>query len=180
MELIQIPGITPDQQLTLMAWGIGGAFIALLVAGMTNRVVIFANGKDLMWTVSIFLAPVIGLVIAGSLVPEGREFQDETAAVVVAGIGGVFALFACIMTFILAIKHNGLFVGIILGIFKVVAALLAAVCAIGLIGKIFDQEGGSFVSRIFAVVVFGFLLWVMRKLINGDEVYARREQIMSA
>tara|TARA_A100001037_G_C15042593_1_gene586227 strand:+ start:91 stop:633 length:543 start_codon:yes stop_codon:yes gene_type:complete len=178
MELIQIPGLTPDQQFTLMAWGIGGAFIALLVAGMTNRVVIFANGKDLMWTVSIFLAPVIGFVIAATLVPEGREFRDETSAVVVAGIGGVFALLSCVMTFILAIKHNGFFIGIILGIFKVMAALLAAVCAIGLLGKIFGEQGGSFASKMFALIFFGLLLWMIGKLINGDEVYARRGQIM--
>ncbi len=162
-----------------MAWGIGGAFIALLVAGMTNRVVIFANGVDLMWTVSIFLAPVIGFAIAAFLVPEGREFEDETAAVVVAGIGGVVGLFACLMAFILAIKHNGLFIGIIIGIFKVVAALLAAVCAIGLLGKLFDQ-GSSVASKVLAAAVFGILLWMIQKLINGDKVYARREQIRSA
>ena len=180
MDLLTIPGLTSDQQLILMLWGVGGSFIVLLVAGMTNRVVIFADGIDLMWTVAVFGAPVIGFAIGATLVPEGGEFENETAAVVVAGIGGVIGLGGCVMTFISSIKHNGLFLGTVIGIFKVMAALLAAVCAIGLLGKIFGEEGGSFASRMFAFVVFGFLLWMIRKLINGDEVYARRGQIMSS
>ena len=174
MDLLQIPGLASDQQLTLMAWGIGGSFIALLVAGMTNRVVIFADGKDLTWTLTIFVAPVIAFVIGATLVPEGREFADETAAAVVSSIGGVIGLIACGMTFMLSIKHNGLVLGIIIGVFKIMASLLAAICAIGLLGKIFGKDTGSFASRMFAVVVFGILLWMIQKLINGDEVYARR------
>ena len=177
MDLLTIPGLTSDQQLIMMAWGVGGSFIVLLVAGMTNRVVIFADGNDLMWTVSVFLAPIMGLMIAGTLVPEGGEFENETAAIVVAGIGGVIGLGGCVMTFILSIKHNGLFLGIIIGIFKVVAALVAAVCAIGLLGKIFGKDTGSFSKRMMAAIVFGILLWMIQKLINGDEVYIRRAEI---
>ena len=174
MDLLTIPGLTSDQQLILMLWGVGGSFIVLLVAGMTNRVVIFSDGIDLMWTVLVFGAPVIGFVIGATLVPEGGVFENEISAVVVAGIGGVIGLGGCLMTFISSIKHNGLFLGIIIGIFKVLAALLATLCAIGLLGKIFDKDAGSFSKRMMAVVVFGILLWMIQKLINGDEVYIRR------
>ena len=169
-----IPSLTSDRQLILMAWGVGGACIAVLVAGMTNRVVIFADGKDLNWTLSIFVVPAIAFMIAATLVPEGKELSDEPAAVVVTIIGGVLALIACVMTFVVSIRHNGLVVGVIIGIFKVAAALLVGVCAIGLLGKIFSKEGGSAGSKILAVVVFGILLWITQKLINGDEVHARR------
>ena len=174
MDLLTISGLTSDQQLIMMAWGVGGSFIVLLGAGMTNRVVIFADGIDLMWTVLVFGAPVIGFVIGTTLVPEGGVFENETAAVVVAGIGGVIGLVGCLMTFILSIKHNGLFLGAVIGIFKVMAALLAAVCAIGLLGKIFGKDAGSFSKRMMAAIVFGILLWMIQKLINGDEVYIRR------
>jgi len=179
MDILTIPGITPDQQLTLMAWGIGGSFIALLLAGMTNRVVVFASGWDLVWTLSIFLAPLIGFVIATSLVPEGKEFEDEAVALVVTGFGGVIAVIGCLKTVFSSIKHNGLVLGIIVAIFKILAAVLAAVCAIGFLGKIFEDKA-SFSSRMIGLVFFGLLLWVMRKLINGDEVRARRSELKSA
>ena len=179
MDQFLIPGLTSDQHLILMAWVVGGAFIAVLVAGMTNRVVIFADGKDLTWTLSIFVVPAIALMIAATLVPEGQEFLDEPLAVVVTSIGGVLALIACAMTFVISIRHNGLVVGIIIGIFKVMAAVLAAVCALGLLGQIFEKKGGSTASRLLALAVFGILLWLINKLINGDEVHARRAQITS-
>ena len=143
MDLFLIPGLTSDQQLTLMAWGVGGAFIAVLLAGMTNRVVIFADGIDLTCTLSIFVVPAIAFFIASTLVPEGQELSDEPAAVVVASIGGVLALIACVKTFVISIRHNGLVVGVIVGIFKVAAAVLAAVCALGLLGQIFEKKEGQ-------------------------------------
>ena len=167
-------GISSDQQLTLILWGIGGSFVTLLLLGMTNRVVVFADGKDLLWTVCIFLIPLIAFFIAATLVPEGQEVFDDSLSSIVVGIGGVLGSISCVIVFFLSIKHNGLFVGVIVGIFKVMAAVLAAVCAIGLLGKIFGKDTGSFAARMFAVVVFGTLLWMMTKLINGDEVYERR------
>ena len=172
-------GINSDQQLTLILWGIGGSFVALLLLGMTNRVVVFADGIDLLWTVCIFLTPIIAFFIAATLVPEGQEVFDDSLSSIVVGIGGVLGLISCVMAFVLSIKHNGLFVGVIVGIFKVMAAVLAAVCALGLLGKIFEKKGGSTASRLLALAVFGILLWLITRLINGDEVHARRAQIPS-
>ena len=178
-DLFTIPGVTPEQQISLTLWGVGGSFTALLVAGMTNRVVVFADGKDLSWTVCIFLIPITAFFIAATLVPEGQEVFDDLPSLIVIGIGGVLGLISCVMVFVSSIKHNGLFVGVIVGIFKVMAAVLAAICAIGLVGKIFNKETGSFAHRMLAVVIFGVLLWMMSKLINGDEVYERRADLSS-
>ena len=174
MDLLTISGLTSDQQLIMMAWGVGGSFIVLLIAGMTNRVVIFADGIDLMWTVLVFGAPVIGFVIGATLVPEGGVFENETAAVVVAGIGGVIGLVGCLMTFILSIKHNGFFLGIIIGIFKVMAALLAAVCAIGLLGKIFGKDTGSFAARMMAAVWVDVIGCAVRPIVSAPDHATKR------
>lgn len=148
--------------------------MTLLLLGMTNRVVVFADGKDLLWTVCIFLTPIIAFFIAATLVPEGQEVFDDSLSSIVVGIGGILGLISCAMAFVFSIKHNGLFVGIIVGMFKMMAAVLATVCAIGLLGKIFSKDTGSFAVRMFVVAVFGMLLWMMTKLINGDAVYERR------
>jgi len=174
MDLLSIPGITSDQQWTLIAWAVVGSFIVLLVAGLTNRVVVFADNKDLAWTLMIFVGPIIAFLIAATLVPEGNELVDEPIALIVMGFGGIIAAISGSISFIIAIKHNGLFLGIVVGIFKVLAGLLAGVCAIGLIAKIFGKDTGSFATRMFAIIVFGALLWMMNKLINGDEVHSRR------
>jgi hypothetical protein len=173
-DLYTVPGVTPEQQTTLALWGIGGSFVALLLLGLTNRVVVFADGKDLLWTVCIFLIPIIAFFIAATLAPEGQEVFDDSLSSIVVGIGGVLGLISCVMAFVISIKHNGLFVGAIVGIFKVMAAVLAAVCALGLLGKMFSKDTGSFAARMFAFAVFGILLWIVTELINGDDVYKRR------
>ena len=91
----------------------------------------------------------------------------------------MIAVVGCLKTIFSSIKHNGLVLGIIVAIFKILAAVLAAVCAIGFLGKIFE-DNASFSSRMIGLVFFGLLLWVMRKLINGDEVRARRTELKSA
>ena len=134
-ELVTIPGVTPEQQTVLLLWGIGGSFLILLALGMSNRVVVFADGKDFLWTVCIFLIPIIALVIATTLVHDGQDLSDDLPSLIVISIGGLLGLISCVMTFVLSIKHNGLLVGLVIGIFKVMAAMLAMLCAVGLLGN---------------------------------------------
>lgn len=170
-ELVTIPGVTPEQQTVLLLWGIGGSFLILLALGMSNRVVVFADGKDFLWTVCIFLIPIIALVIATTLVHDGQELSDDLPSLIVISIGGLLGLISCVMTFVLSIKHNGLLVGLVIGIFKVMAAMLAMLCAVGLLGKIFNRDRASSSARLLSIAIFGILLWAMTKLINGDNVY---------
>ena len=82
----------------------------------------------------------------------------------------------CILKVILSsIKHNGLILGLIIGFFKILSAVIIAILSIGLIGRIFDSENATFAQRMFALVLFGILLFVIGKLINGIEVRERRE-----
>lgn len=172
-ELVTIPGATSEQQTALLLWGIGGSFIILLTLGMSNRVVVFADGKDFLWTVCIFLIPIIALVIATTLVHDGQELSDDLPSLIVISIGGLLGLISCVMTFVFSIKHNGLLVGLVIGIFKVMAAMLAMLCAVGLLGKMFNRDRASSSARLLSIAIFGILLWAMTKLINGDNVYRR-------
>ena len=176
IELFSIPGLTEDQQLTLLIWAVLGSFILLLILGMTNRVVVFYNGGDFAWTLFIFLGPVIGGLVGITLVPEGREFVGEPAAMISAYVGIGFGALSALVTLFLSIKRNGLILGIIVGVFKIASALLIVLCAFGLLNKIFGRDGAPLATRLTSMFLFGILMWMTGKLINGDEVTARRQR----
>lgn len=169
-----------DQFLTLALWGLLFCFVGLFVAGMTNKVVVYYDGMDLFWSLSPFIFPVLGTIIASSLlptVPEGidkpSEFSDTSATVIIVA-SVLMSLFGIFKTFVASIKHNGMTLGIIVAIFKIVTALLAAICTIGLLQKLFQKDrslGQFFVS----IVLLGAFAWVMKKLINGRAVYESRQ-----
>ena len=90
-------------------------------------------------------------------------------------LGGGILSFLCILKVIFAsIKHNGLILGVFIGFFKIVSAVIIALLSIGLIGRIFDSENATFSQRMFALIFFGILMFVIRKLINGIAVTERR------
>lgn len=121
----------------------------------------------------------IGFLISDSLlpsVPDGAPspsiWSDGTAtAVFIASC--IAAVFGIYKTFTESIKHNGLLLGSIVGFFKALTALLAAICTIGALQKLFEKRA-SIRQMIISVVVLGSLAWLMRKLINGEAVYSNR------
>jgi xanthosine utilization system XapX-like protein len=164
-----------DQLYTLFAWIAVGSFIVILIMGVSKRVVIFYDYADLGWTVSPFFSIIISLVIAGSI--DGEPNSDpygNPISIIVSILGIILALIGCFKIFHSAIKHNGLILGILIAIFKVFAAVFAAIAAWGLLGRFFSNEYMPWQKRMLFMALFGALLWVMKQLINGEEVYAQR------
>jgi len=148
------------------------SFVIIFIAGMTNRVVIFNDGWDLFWTGLIFVIPILFIVV-GSLLQENKSITEKELIYVFLG-GGILS-FLCILKVIFSsIKHNGLILGLFIGFFKILSAVIVAILSIGLIGRIFDSENATFSQRMFALLFFGILLFVIGKLINGIEVKERR------
>ena len=172
-------GVTSDQQLIMWAWTALGSFLVLLVMGLTNKVVVFANHGDLWSTLIIFIAPIVAFFIALTLdsTPEGAQVNlfDETVEIMVWSIGGIVAGCGILATFALSIKHNGLILGIIVAVFKIVASLVCALCLLGGLSSIFSKSN-SLSAKLMAFVLLGFLMWILRKLINGEAVMARRAE----
>ena len=100
---------------------------------------------------------------------------DETIEIIVWSIGGIVAGFGILTTFVLSIKHNGLILGIIVAVFKVVASVVCALCLLGCLGTIFGKSN-SLSTKLMGFVLLGFLMWILRKLINGEAVMARRAE----
>ena len=148
------------------------SFVIIFIAGMTNRVVIFNDGWDLFWTGLIFVIPIL-FIIVGSLLQENKSITEKELIYVLLG-GGILSLLCILKVIFSSIKHNGLILGLFIGFFKILSAVIVAILSIGLIGRIFDSENATFSQRMFALIFFGILLFVIGKLINGIEVRERR------
>ena len=150
------------------------SFFIIFIFGITNRVVIFYNGADLFWTASIFLIPILSLIIGGSL-QENNSIAENESTINILLVGLFLSLFCVLKVILSSIKYNGLILGLFIGFFKIISAVIIAILSIGLIGKIFNTENASTLQRVFSLALFGILLFVIGKLINGDEVIERRE-----
>ena len=149
------------------------SFIIIFIFGITNRVVIFYNGMDLFWTASIFLIPVLSLIIGGSL-QENNSIAENESTISIYLVGLSLSLFCVLKVIFSSIKYNGLILGLFIGFFKIISAVIIAILSIGLIGKIFNNENATTFQRLFGLVLFGILLFVIGKLINWNEVMERR------
>ncbi len=149
------------------------SFIIIFILGMTNRVVIFYNGMDLFWTASIYLIPILSIIIGGSL-QENNSIVENESTINIILVGLSLSLFCVLKVIFSSIKYNGLILGLFIGFFKIISAIIIAILSIGLIGKIFNNENASTSQRLFGLVLFGIFLFVIGKLINGNEVMERR------
>ena len=149
------------------------SFFIIFIFGITNRVVIFYNGMDLFWTASIFLIPILSIIIGGSL-QENNSIAENESTIKILLFSLSLSLFCVLKVIFSSIKYNGLILGLFIGFFKIISAVIIAILSIGLIGKIFNNENASTLQRIFGLVFFGIFLFVIGKLINGNEVMERR------
>ena len=149
------------------------SFFIIFIFGITNRVVIFYNGMDLFWTASIFLIPILSIIIGGSL-QENNSFAENESTINIFLVGFSLSLFCVLKVIFSSIKYNGLILGLFISFFKIISAVIIAILSIGLIGKIFNNENATTFQRLFGLVLFGILLFVIGKLINGNEVMERR------
>ncbi len=174
--------MSEDQLIALAFWSIIFSFATIFVLGLTNRVVIFYNGVDLFWSVSPLLWMLISVVMAYALVPEAARVPDETvnlldhtASKTALWVGIALSMFGVFKTLHASIRHNGLLLGLLIGVFKTVCAIFVTLLLLGKIADFFSDDA-SVGQRLLSVVVFGAFLWVLNCLVNGERVMARRAQ----
>jgi hypothetical protein len=168
-------GVELKQLLILGGWGILGTVIFLLALGLTNRVVIFYNAADAWWSISPFLFLVVTVIIVASLSPEGtKQFASTPIQMAVLSGGGLGVAFGVVMTFYNAIRYNqNLFLGLLIGVFKVIVSLLMAMTFLGSFRTMTDSRrtAREAVVAAFVVAIVGFL-W--SALVNGERVYRHK------
>jgi hypothetical protein len=155
-----------------------GIFILIIILGMTNRVVIFEDISDFMWTMGIVLIPLIWIMVLAIITPENTPdsyniFWTTVEEKVVTVVFGLGTLGSVAMTYLNSIKSNGIVLGLIIGTSRVIASVIILFMILGLINKFFEEDSppGALIVVLIVTWVFGF---VIKRLINGERVYDRR------
>lgn len=171
-------GMSEEQ--ILKAWALGAliAFSILFVLGITNRVVIFQDGADLGWSLMTLITPLVTVFSIDMMIPENAppdyNVWAQTYGKVIIIIGVLVTLFSVVRMFVCSIGSNGLILGLIIGVFKLVASIITVWCVFGFIGQITSDKRRGYGAWVLLMFLMGVFVWVLKKLINGDEVAARR------
>lgn len=172
-DLIEVSTSTEDLQTTIFIMVLI-ALIVMLIAGSTNKIVIYYDFNDFLISFMSWASLLIGLLLVINYQQGDQSVDFKNLSVlqtriwfISLGVSGLFLVWSIK----LSILHNrNTILGIFVGFFKVLAALLGVLMLIGSVGKIFNKESST-KHVIIGVLVFGFFMWLGKKLINGDQVY---------
>lgn len=150
------------------------AFIATLVAGASNKIVIYYDVKDFFVSFMPWGSLLAGVVLV-NIFHEGSESVDFSNLSGKQAVAWYTCIIASMAFFAwsakLSIAHNrSVILGVFVGIFKVLAALLGVAVLIGQIEKIFSRDS-DIKDMAVAGIVIGIFVWLGKKLINGEQVY---------
>lgn len=146
------------------------AFIALLIMGATNKVVIYYNVKDYLISIAPYLAIIAGIIFYHMYTPEESTTATPTfMQYVVIILSCILVVWFSILTYINAIKYNTHpILGVIIGTMKLIVACISVLLSIILItGAFIKGKPGDKSVGIVAVIALG----IIALLINGERVY---------
>ena len=157
----------------------GAGFITIFIMALTNKVVIFKDGGDLMITVGLILAPIIGLscllFLAPSEPPPGyNQFSGSGAAIFVSAITVLTFIFCLVKTFTNSIASNGLAMGITIAIFRIISSFIIIFALLGFINRLTENNKSLGNAIIFIIIFTAIFGWVLKVLINGEKVARKR------
>ena len=136
-------------------------FLGTLLLGASKKVVIYYNYTD------AFISFLSGVLIIVGLV---NLESDPNMAMGAIGIGALLS----IKSILDAGKYNKSHAfGWLIGILKVFASIFLAVIFLGALQKMFGEQkrGNIIVNFVIGVILLGLVGWMLRKLVNGPEVY---------
>tara|TARA_B100001029_G_C14996301_1_gene415234 strand:+ start:107 stop:622 length:516 start_codon:yes stop_codon:yes gene_type:complete len=145
-------------------------FLVTLVLGASKKVVIYYNYTD------AFISFLSGLLVIGGTAAYFASKTDPSIDPLMAQGAAAIGVLLSIKCIIDAGKYNKSHAfGWLIGTLKVISSLLLAVLFIGALQKMFGKQKGNFIMNIVVgVIMLGLFGWMLRKLVNGPEVYANK------
>jgi uncharacterized protein len=143
------------------------SFFVLLGMGVTDRVVIFYDSKDL----SFSILSVIGYPLLWVF---HRFMESWLFSHLLLLLAVVVSMYSIIRTFTSAIRHNGPVLGIVVGIFKVLISFMG-ILILFLAGVRASQRDSTTKDVLIAALMGGIVGYVFYLLVNGPEVEDRRK-----
>ena len=164
-----------DEILKLFFVIVSFSFLAILIAGATNKIIIFNDYSDLWLTLGLVIWPLIGFIILSIITPESTPDNyniligspSATATTLLTSFATFYSL---IKTMANSVKANGTVIGIIVGIFKIFSSIIIILSVVGLFNKI-NEKNSSYGNKLIFISIFTFIFyWVLKTLVNGKKV----------
>ena len=167
----------PDN-LVLLAYVVGGAFVLLLLLGITNTVIVYKDVPDFLWSLALIISPILTFATLTFLIPEDTPehynmFWETKQHLAISIIGGLFTLLAILKTFTNCIANNGVIFGPVMFLFKLCAAVICTLVVLGVANKLFEKNR-SLKTVLVTMIVFGLFSFFVNRLINGEKVLLKR------
>jgi len=145
--------------------------IALLMAGAARRVVIYYDGADMSVTGLAVVLPLAAWGLFDSSLFESDLFNG-IAHWIASPVLALAGLYCLLENFVAAIRHNrSIFLGLFIGVFKIVFLALTVLVIAGQLQKMFDEHS-SFGDILVSLLLVAACVAVAGGMINGRKVYA--------
>jgi hypothetical protein len=163
----------PDNLVTL-GYICGGSFIILLLLGITNTIVVYKDESDFIFSLAVIIVPIVTFFALAYLSPEDPPdsyniFWEDTPHKIISSIGVTLTLLSMLKTLLNCISNNGIILGPIMFLFKMLAAIISICVILGIFQKAFGRER-TLRNIILGTIIFGIFAFFIKKLINGDRV----------
>lgn len=149
-------------------------YVIILLFGLAHKIVIYFDPGDLVISLLPWFTLIVAFVLMMIYQPAEVDFDINALNMIQTYIlyaGIIISFVFLVWTIILSIKYNRSFViGLVVGIFKLVSALLGALILISQVSAMKDEKTKR-KNFWFAILVFGAFWWLGKRLINGKRVY---------
>lgn len=159
-----------SDMVTVMWLVVAAIGIGLLIAGASNRVVIYYNGKEMAVSFLAVALPIIAASMFDSAPFESSLF-NWIFHWIASPITGIIGIFCLALNFQQAIKHNrNIFLGVFVGAFKLVFVTLTFLVVMEQTSRMMDKKS-SFKDAAVAAIILAATVAIAKAMINGPKTY---------